>query len=109
MADDTSTRQPQDRPSERIWHMPTTYVNEQGEEVPSIENAQTAMLEAAVLLMRAGGVLSVATKRISLPAQGRFGPRIETEMLVIRWQQFTPVLPKAAAPAAPPDEEKSSE
>lgn len=100
MADDTAPRNPNDRPSERTWFVPTTALTPQGEEVPALENAQFALEEVAHILMRIGGVVSIVSKRVELDSQGRFPPRYETEMLVIRWQQFTPATPKSSPPPA---------
>lgn len=94
MADDTAPRNPNDRPKERTWTVPTTFVNDQGEEIPAVDNATMALNEAAILLMRVGGVISIGAKRVELPPQGRFGPRHETEMLVFRWVSHTPAVPK---------------
>lgn len=80
--------------------MPTTTVTEQGEEVPNLDQAQYALNEAAVILMRLGGVISIGPKRIDIPAQGRYGPRQETEFLVFRWQSFSPIQPKEVATPA---------
>lgn len=99
MADDTAPRNPGDRPSERTWQVPTTVVNERGEEVPTLGDAQFAMNEIASILMRLGGVVSIVAKRVEIQEpQGRFAPRHETEMLVVRWQAFVPATPKAEPP-----------
>jgi hypothetical protein len=100
VSDDTAPRNPNDTPKVRTWTVPTTFVNEQGEEVPAVDNAQMALNEVAILLMRVGGVVSIVAKRIELPPQGRYAPRHETELLVIRWQSHSPVMPKVE-PAAP--------
>jgi hypothetical protein len=96
MADDTAPRNAGDRPSERTWQVPTTVLTEQGEEVPSLDNANFAMSEVASILMRLGGVVSIVAKRVEIAEpQGRFAPRHETEMLIVRWQAFVPATPKA--------------
>jgi len=96
MADDTTPRHPNDRPSERTWQVPTTVINEGGEEVPTLADAQFAMNEVASILMRLGGVVSIVAKRVEITEpQGRFAPRHETEMLICRWQAFVPATPKA--------------
>jgi hypothetical protein len=101
MADDTAPRHPNDRPSERTWFVPTTTITADGEEVPVFENVQYELQEIAHTLMRIGGIVTIAAKRVELPPQGRFPARHETEMLVVRWQQFTPATPKAAPAPAP--------
>jgi hypothetical protein len=95
MADDTSPRNPNDTPSVRTWTVPTTFLNQEGVEVPAVENAQIALNEAAIILMRLGGVVTIAPKRVQLPAQGDYGERWETEYLVVRWQSFPAQPPKA--------------
>lgn len=98
MADDTTPRNPNDTPQERTWTVPTTVRDELGAEVPAIENAQNAVLEAAVMLMRVGGIIQVAPKRVLLPPEGKYGERYETDSLFFRWQSFVPVAKKAAKP-----------
>lgn len=108
MADDTAPRHPNDRPKVRTWTVPTTFVNEQGEECPAVENAQLALNEVAILLMRVGGVVSIGAKRVELPAQGRFGPRHETELLVLKWESHVPSVPKVEMGGAAAATEESA-
>lgn len=104
MADDTTPRHPNDRPQERTWTVPSTVVTDQGEEVPNLQAAEYALQEAATVLMRIGGVVQLAAKRVKLDPQGRFGERYETEMLAIRWQSHSVATPKVAVGGAPAPE-----
>lgn len=110
MADDTAPRDINDRPSVRTWTVPTTFINEHGEEVPNLQGAEFAQQEVTALLMRVGGVASCAAKRVKLPPQGRFGERYETEMILYKWQSHTPAQPKVEmGGAAAATSEDSSE
>jgi hypothetical protein len=104
MADDTAPRNPGDRPSERTWVIPTTTTDAGGAEVPNLDQAQYALNEAAVILMRIGGTMSIVAKRVELPPEGPYGARHETEFLGIRWQQFSPSTPKVTVSGAGEDE-----
>lgn len=99
MADDTTPRHPNDRPQERTWTVPTTAVNEHGEEVPNLQGAEYAMQEVVSVLMRVGGVVQVGAKRVKLAPQGRFPERYETEMLTIRWISHPVATPKVSVSA----------
>lgn len=104
MADDTTPRHPNDRPQERTWTVPTTVITDQGEEVPNLQGAEYALQEAATILMRMGGVISIGAKRVKLEAQGRFGERYETEILAFRHVSHPVATPKVAVAAAAPPE-----
>lgn len=109
MADDTAPRNPNDRPKERTWTVPTTFTNEHGEETPAVDNAQLALNEVAILLMRVGGVVSIGAKRVELPPQGRYGARHETELLVIKWLSHPYAVPKVEVGGTAAKPEDSTE
>lgn len=105
MADDEKQQKTPEAP-QRTWTVPTLRSDVDGALVPDIDQAISAATEIAVILMRMGGGVSIAAKRVKLDGAGRFPDRYETELLVIRHVSMPiPTTPKPAPPPAEDDAE----
>lgn len=85
-------------PAERVWTVPTGYVDDNGLWVPDVNALTTALLELQGLMFRVGGVMQIATRRQEIAPD-----RIETTAMVFRWRSFVPVDRSQQAPVREQD------